>query len=292
MCFSSSVCQTDEIETRRSKSEQIPNPNSSNDTSFRTFRFGMWDRFGFRSSSSNFHEAIMRYAICNETFEGWDHAAGCRHVAELGYTGLEIAPFTLAPRITDVTPARRRELRQEAEAAGAHDHRPALAAGQNGGPAADFARPGRAPAHRRLPRRVGPRLPRPGRRADGVRLAGAATHPRRRHARTGDGLCRGHVPPGRGRNRRRRREAVPGAAGAGGEPTSSRRRPRRSPSSTGSAHPNFVLHLDVKAMCSEALPIPELIHATPAAPAISTPTTPTAAAPASATSISCRSSAR
>lgn len=60
----------------------------------------------------------MRYAICNETFEGWDHARVCRQVAELGYAGLEIAPFTLAPRITDVPPARRRELRQQAETAG------------------------------------------------------------------------------------------------------------------------------------------------------------------------------
>ena len=56
----------------------------------------------------------MRYAICNETFEGWEHAKVCRTVAELGYTGLEVAPFTLAPRITDVTPQRRRELRQQA----------------------------------------------------------------------------------------------------------------------------------------------------------------------------------
>ena len=45
----------------------------------------------------------MRYAICNETFEGWDHARICATAAELGYTGLEVAPFTLAPRITDVT---------------------------------------------------------------------------------------------------------------------------------------------------------------------------------------------
>src|SRR5438132_5664718 len=60
----------------------------------------------------------MRYAICNETFEGWDHARVCRFVADLGYTGLELAPFTLAPRITDVTPAQRRLLRRQAEDCG------------------------------------------------------------------------------------------------------------------------------------------------------------------------------
>ena len=60
----------------------------------------------------------MRYAICNETFEGWDHARICRTAAELGYTGLELAPFTLAPRITDVTLTERQKLRSEAEAAG------------------------------------------------------------------------------------------------------------------------------------------------------------------------------
>src|SRR5437879_590479 len=61
---------------------------------------------------------IMKYAICNETFEGWDHADVCRVVAELGYQGLEMAPFTLAPRITDVTPQRRQELRRQAEEQG------------------------------------------------------------------------------------------------------------------------------------------------------------------------------
>src|ERR1700675_3783087 len=62
--------------------------------------------------------ADMRYAICNETFEGWDHARICQTAAELGYTGLELAPFPLAPRITDVTLAQRQKLRQEAESAG------------------------------------------------------------------------------------------------------------------------------------------------------------------------------
>jgi sugar phosphate isomerase/epimerase len=60
----------------------------------------------------------VRYAICNETFEGWEHARACARAAELGYTGLELAPFTLGARITDVSAARRSELRRQAEAAG------------------------------------------------------------------------------------------------------------------------------------------------------------------------------
>jgi sugar phosphate isomerase/epimerase len=60
----------------------------------------------------------MRYAICNETFEGWEHARVCATAAELGYQGLELAPFTLAPRITDVTLAQRDQLRRQAESCG------------------------------------------------------------------------------------------------------------------------------------------------------------------------------
>lgn len=61
---------------------------------------------------------MFKYAICNETFEGWDHGRVCETVAALGYGGLEIAPFTLAPLITDVSARERSELRRQAETAG------------------------------------------------------------------------------------------------------------------------------------------------------------------------------
>ncbi len=60
----------------------------------------------------------MKYAICNETFEGWEHGRVCATVARLGYQGLELAPFTLAPRITDVSAAQRQQLRRQAEDCG------------------------------------------------------------------------------------------------------------------------------------------------------------------------------
>jgi sugar phosphate isomerase/epimerase len=60
----------------------------------------------------------MRYAICNETFENWPHQRVCKFVAETGYQGLELAPFTLARLITDVSSAQRAELRKQAQDCG------------------------------------------------------------------------------------------------------------------------------------------------------------------------------
>ena len=60
----------------------------------------------------------MQFAICNELFEGWPFEKVCRYVKSIGYDGLEVAPFTLAPRITDVDAPRRAELRRQAEDAG------------------------------------------------------------------------------------------------------------------------------------------------------------------------------
>ena len=53
---------------------------------------------------------MFRLGICNELFDGWDFARVCRTVKGMGYEGLELAPFTLAPTITELTADRRREL--------------------------------------------------------------------------------------------------------------------------------------------------------------------------------------
>ncbi|MDG3004068.1 sugar phosphate isomerase/epimerase family protein [Paludisphaera mucosa] len=61
---------------------------------------------------------MIRLGICNELFEGWDLAEVCRTVRGLGYDGLEIAPFTLAPLVTDLSADRRREIRRIIEDSG------------------------------------------------------------------------------------------------------------------------------------------------------------------------------
>lgn len=53
----------------------------------------------------------MRHAICNEAFEKWQFADACRAIKKIGYSGIEIAPFTLGEKPTDVSSARRQELR-------------------------------------------------------------------------------------------------------------------------------------------------------------------------------------
>jgi sugar phosphate isomerase/epimerase len=60
----------------------------------------------------------LKYAICNELFEGWPFEKAFAFSAECGYTGIEVAPFTVSNYVTDVSPARRREIRLQAEKAG------------------------------------------------------------------------------------------------------------------------------------------------------------------------------
>lgn len=57
----------------------------------------------------------MKFAICNETFEGDSQREGLRLAKELGYTGVEVAPFTLGTYAEDISYQARREYRSMVE---------------------------------------------------------------------------------------------------------------------------------------------------------------------------------
>lgn len=59
-----------------------------------------------------------RLAICNETFPDWPLERVFPFAAECGFRGVEIAPFTLAKRVTEISASRRTEIRRQAEKAG------------------------------------------------------------------------------------------------------------------------------------------------------------------------------
>jgi sugar phosphate isomerase/epimerase len=54
----------------------------------------------------------MKFALCNEMFEGRMMAEVCAAAKRLGYDGIEIAPFTLARSAKDVTSRQRKQVRQ------------------------------------------------------------------------------------------------------------------------------------------------------------------------------------
>ncbi len=60
----------------------------------------------------------MKFAICNELFQPWSFPEAFAFAGQCGYTGVEIAPFTLATDVRQISPTRRAEVRQQAAEAG------------------------------------------------------------------------------------------------------------------------------------------------------------------------------
>ena len=57
----------------------------------------------------------IRFSICNELFEGWPLERVLVYCANLGYEGVEIAPFTLAEDIRGLAPEVVGEMRRTSE---------------------------------------------------------------------------------------------------------------------------------------------------------------------------------
>jgi sugar phosphate isomerase/epimerase len=201
----------------------------------------------------------MRFAICNELFEGWAFDRVCRYVKSVGYDGLELAPFTLAPVITDLDAGRRAQLRREASDAGV-----AIVG-----------------LHWLLARTEGLHLTSPDRAVRARTAAYLVALAEATRDLGGDLMVFGSpkqrsLTPGVSWDQAfdyavdTFRQAMPRVADNGVricmEPLAPVETDFINTCAEGArlidavAHPNFVLHLDVKAMSSEATPITELIR--------------------------------
>lgn len=60
----------------------------------------------------------MKFGICNEIFQGWELEAAMKYAADLGYDGIELAPFTMARSVTEISSLQRQRLRETASRLG------------------------------------------------------------------------------------------------------------------------------------------------------------------------------
>jgi sugar phosphate isomerase/epimerase len=60
----------------------------------------------------------MKIAICNETFDGWPHPRALERAQQLGYVGVEVAPFTLDADARQITRSMRLDFVNHAAQAG------------------------------------------------------------------------------------------------------------------------------------------------------------------------------
>ena len=60
----------------------------------------------------------MKFGICNEIFQGWKIEDTFAYAAKAGYDAVEIAPFTLAKYVTEIPASERQRIRDAARHAG------------------------------------------------------------------------------------------------------------------------------------------------------------------------------
>lgn len=60
----------------------------------------------------------MKFGICNEIFQGWKLDDTFAFAKKAGYDAVEIAPFTIAKYVTEISPAERTRIRDSAARAG------------------------------------------------------------------------------------------------------------------------------------------------------------------------------
>jgi sugar phosphate isomerase/epimerase len=60
----------------------------------------------------------MKFGICNEIFKGWPLDKVFKYCRQLGYDGVELAPFTIADDVRSVSRAERLSIRERATEAG------------------------------------------------------------------------------------------------------------------------------------------------------------------------------
>jgi len=60
----------------------------------------------------------MKFAICNEIFKDWKLQDSFKYMAKAGYEGVEIAPFTIAETVKDISASERKRIRDGGARAG------------------------------------------------------------------------------------------------------------------------------------------------------------------------------
>ena len=61
---------------------------------------------------------MIQFGICNEIFKDWSLDDKFQFAAKVGYDAVEIAPFTIAKHVTDISATRRSQIREAAARSG------------------------------------------------------------------------------------------------------------------------------------------------------------------------------